>query len=419
MPVNETKLDEVRRLIISLVLARKSPPPLSLLDNDYYEAENERIPFRRFGYMSLVEFLESMPNHFVLEYRNGLHYVRGIPTEKSKHVSSLVSRQKSSQKKPYLSSSSSYRRPNYSNAYSNSYSSAYSHVRNRIRIPADKLNYLTQYVKNYPEGITIQSALEIIQKQLPHVTLSSHDIQTQLRELSHQVYIDGKMIRPVQSRSDHQNYSNYQFLSTPLEPQDDGARSSDAALYTVAGDESELTDNESNEAGTFTKYHYKQRDGPSVNRKQTPTSYDNNYDFESCVDTESTHKGVSSLISDRIRSRLEKLIQKNPDGIWSSELPNKYLEEYNVPLNYTDLGFSSIRDYISYLPDVFYIMRQDEKADYILYSANRKSSDYEETPEVQSTAAMEEVERSQDVPQSFDEDNTAVPYSADLVSNKL
>ncbi|TGZ57145.1 Tudor domain-containing protein 5 [Temnothorax longispinosus] len=90
--MNNQNLDEIRKLIQALLLSRNGATAVPLLERNYYDAENTRIPYRQFGYYNLVEFLQSFPEHFIVEQYNGGHYVRGIPSERSRHVSSLVSR---------------------------------------------------------------------------------------------------------------------------------------------------------------------------------------------------------------------------------------------------------------------------------------------------------------------------------------
>ncbi|XP_015596678.1 uncharacterized protein LOC107268430 isoform X3 [Cephus cinctus] len=80
-------------------------------------------------------------------------------------------------------------------------------------------------------------------------------------------------------------------------------------------------------------------------------------------------ESLQDLINTRTKFRLEMLIQKFPDGIWCSELPERYRIEYKIPLDYVDLGFSSVSDFAAHLPQIFHIVQPIEGGDFILYNA--------------------------------------------------
>ncbi|OXU17665.1 hypothetical protein TSAR_014645 [Trichomalopsis sarcophagae] len=66
---------------------------------------------------------------------------------------------------------------------------------------------------------------------------------------------------------------------------------------------------------------------------------------------------VGNLIKESTKIRLRKLIEKHVEGIWCSELPQIYQREYGISLEYSDLGFNSIVDFASALPDIFQIVK--------------------------------------------------------------
>ncbi|XP_050452413.1 uncharacterized protein LOC126851995 isoform X2 [Cataglyphis hispanica] len=357
MPTNDARRDEIRKILLSLLLARPGAIPIAVLDRDYYEAEGERIPWRKFGYADVTEFLKSMPEHFVIEWCNGGHYVRGIASEKTKHVSSLVSRQKSTSKK--------YIAPRIHRSFINRCIPQMQ--RQRVRIPAEQLSYLVTFVKNNPNGVYLRDALAMLQKQLPHVMLSLYDMREQLHELPHSLYLDCDMIYPANDVS--REAKNYQQSST-LEPQK-MPRSSAMETTCVGGDEgSDFLEDEDSEENSFVPVKYLNNNCPKKSKtsERLAASFTRNANNEQNamfnhnddvnVDeyfgaTNNNNKpdtmtanyvDLSSLISDRTKSRLDQLVRKHPEGIWCADLPDKYLKEYNVHLNYTELGFTSVRD---------------------------------------------------------------------------
>jgi tudor domain-containing protein 5 len=58
-----------------------------------------RIPYRELGYKTLEQFLKSLPDVSVTLGHGGEMILSAIPNKKSKHISALVSKQKSSSKK--------------------------------------------------------------------------------------------------------------------------------------------------------------------------------------------------------------------------------------------------------------------------------------------------------------------------------
>lgn len=77
----------------------------------------------------------------------------------------------------------------------------------------------------------------------------------------------------------------------------------------------------------------------------------------------------SALINERIRARLANLIQNHPDGIWCADLPQKYLEQFRIPLNYLELGFNSVCEFASQLPSIFHCVRPTNAGDYKVFNA--------------------------------------------------
>ncbi|TGZ47349.1 Tudor domain-containing protein 5 [Temnothorax longispinosus] len=164
--MNNQKLDEIRQLILALLVSRKGATSVPLLERDYYNEEKTRIPYRQFGYSNIVEFLQSFPEHFIVEQYNGGHYVRGIPSERSRHVSSLVSRQRM-------------REPPRAR-----------YILPRLRPPFNRRPHQTD-------------AVTVVQRSVPFVSISAQQLRGQLQLLSHQLRLDGNIIFPILSNDSH------------------------------------------------------------------------------------------------------------------------------------------------------------------------------------------------------------------------
>ncbi|KAJ9580218.1 hypothetical protein L9F63_004118, partial [Diploptera punctata] len=78
----------------------------------------------------------------------------------------------------------------------------------------------------------------------------------------------------------------------------------------------------------------------------------------------------ASVISDALRKKLISLMDLHPDGIRCSELAQLYKEMYKVQLNYKEVGFVSIFQMVTNIPDVFYCVRESSE-DWTLYDARK------------------------------------------------
>lgn len=56
------------------------------------------VPFRKFGYKSLEEFLQSIPSLITKKTESGF-YIDARPNEKTTHISDMVNKQKNTSKK--------------------------------------------------------------------------------------------------------------------------------------------------------------------------------------------------------------------------------------------------------------------------------------------------------------------------------
>ncbi|XP_043288541.1 tudor domain-containing protein 5-like [Venturia canescens] len=107
-------------------------------------------------------------------------------------------------------------------------------------------------------------------------------------------------------------------------------------------------------------------------------------------DNATDNEAISHLINERTRLRLQKLIEKHPDGIWCTDLPELYRNEYTIPLNYKELGFVSVIEFVSHLPGIFQSTRPQDKGDFKVYNAKTGISDAKprERPKVLSLASL-------------------------------
>lgn len=83
----------------SALVSTKGRVDINTLQKDYRMLMGEDIPYKRFGYNKIEDFLKALPTLNVTKESNGQIYVDAAPTEKTAHIASLVNRQKSAPKK--------------------------------------------------------------------------------------------------------------------------------------------------------------------------------------------------------------------------------------------------------------------------------------------------------------------------------
>lgn len=122
-----SEMDKIINIIRALVISDKAESSITDVIRDYRNVEGGQIPFRKYGYDSLEEFLKSSGQFFVHSFR-GETKISVVPTEKTAHISKMVQLQKSSAKRrgngrstmprtPRSSSDQSWNRSSYSSNY--------------------------------------------------------------------------------------------------------------------------------------------------------------------------------------------------------------------------------------------------------------------------------------------------------------
>ncbi|XP_034181912.2 uncharacterized protein LOC117605114 [Osmia lignaria lignaria] len=391
MQTNSQKFENVRTTILSLLLARKGGSTLRQLDNDYCEVEGACIPWKDFGYVSLLNFLQSMSRNIQIERKNNTIILKGIATDKSKHVSKLVAGQKS---QTNVVGRKIFKPSHYYPKTSPP----------KFHIPADILLRIIDLINDHPDGINKDHILQAVQSLMPYANIQMQDMEEQFRELSHKIFLTNHKVYPKNclkktngmSSSNCKTYDEQKqtspivtvggeedsddmlddhdddeddFRFTPHSYNESATNikpTSNFIKETVSKYQNQITESTSNVQCEHNNSHYL-HDHNLNNAVQSHIEYNNNATEERRNSLDG--KNGEILINDRIKFRLEKLIQNRPNGIWCAELPEVYLEEYKVSLNYTELGFNSVREFASQLPEIFHCVQPHGTGDFMLYYA--------------------------------------------------
>ncbi|XP_043507574.1 tudor domain-containing protein 5-like isoform X2 [Frieseomelitta varia] len=379
MQVDLQKREDTQTTILALLLTRKGGHTLRQLNNEYYDLEGEHIPWKELGYNSLLSLLYSMSKTVQIKHQNNTIIIQGIASEKSKHVSELVAGQKVQKQ---LVKRKVYRPNHYFPTTAPP----------RIRIPAEILSKIINIINDHPDGINKDYVLNEIHLSIPFANITMKDMEEQLQELSHMIFQTNNKIYPIQSKV--KNFNNAKDCN-------DISHSKSKSIMTVAGNEDSddiLHDEEDifefihpNSIYQFDQAKSKIKFTSTFTEETTSKWQDQEIEHISIEETHHNNdidpiknkkldiikdkenilhkKNVEILINEKIKLRLEKLIENQVDGIWCADLPEKYLEEYKVPLNYIELGFNSVREFASQLPEIFHCIQPYDTGDFKLYYA--------------------------------------------------
>ncbi|XP_008185199.1 uncharacterized protein LOC100158689 [Acyrthosiphon pisum] len=81
----------------------------------------------------------------------------------------------------------------------------------------------------------------------------------------------------------------------------------------------------------------------------------------------------AETILDTMKVKMRCLLSKHKDGILCNDFMNVYGNEYNSHFNFSEYGFSSMRDMAYKLPSVFYVKLTEDNQESILFEACRRS----------------------------------------------
>ncbi|OXU25066.1 hypothetical protein TSAR_000904 [Trichomalopsis sarcophagae] len=473
MPDKNDKLVEVKTILRSLLIAKANTTvTLKHLCKMYIEMEDCYIPFRDLGFSNLNDFLKSIVDTVTL-YTNyaGELCVRHVDTEKSAHITSLVSRQ-SKPKKPTAKKKASYRPPyNYSptyksssyscnpstNAYKKPFVDYYSKPTNNYNGTYNKYkpsnnystntssNYNSRSVNSYPtstannnnsksmnhaasnssnyskptNGISSMTAqsrrdplnvLKMVLKDMKNAKITTGirkvDVLTKVKFELCQAGRDPDDVYSMQHLNDHLDelWEEIELKEDYIYFRDELAIIKEQQRRSLNEKRPLLTTSRYDESPMIYSRQQEKQNNSFV--KETPVSEDLNHETVEAMDTASQFSGYrqelkstpmkahsvsDDLINEKIRFRLQKLIEKHPEGIWCSELPNEYKKEYSIDLDYKDMGCTCIAEFVAKLPDIFEITKPLDNRLMVL-NAKRPKHDFPNNFQKKTLASMYNIE---------------------------
>ncbi|XP_044595239.1 uncharacterized protein LOC123272477 isoform X1 [Cotesia glomerata] len=197
----DKEIEDLQSAVVSQLVTRKPAHgiPLDAIVRDYNELNGEHIPYHRYGYSTLVDFLKTIPEIEV--YSRGVtHFINFKGKESFKHVTDLVARTQTKTSRNYKGPNRSrsigmrktvppgYKPPQeYNNRPYESTSSSSS-----IIDPAVTSEILS-IIKECPSGLFLSELLEKLYNR-SRLNLSNNQIQEHLKMLEREVTTKDNMI---------------------------------------------------------------------------------------------------------------------------------------------------------------------------------------------------------------------------------
>ncbi|XP_068695369.1 tudor domain-containing protein 5-like isoform X2 [Montipora foliosa] len=331
--------EEVIKNVRSLLISARNGLTVAELQKDYNDMVKRPLPFRELGYKTPLDMLKDMPNVARPTWENGILILKGIADAATRHIASLVERQKKTSPK--------------------------------------RKTRLTTY---RPESLPV----------VPHF------IRTQIKELlsSYPSGLLGSMFCIAFNRRFGQelNYSTLRFQSLGhlLESIPDIARIEDMKgrrgfrvygrgvdvnLGVKTVDPGDSFPSRTKSSPTFAHTTMERR-----NSKPTPDVNDNNHGNKMKEATSSIKLKLDkrSGIDEKIQDECKQVLVKRPNGIWAARFATEYKKLHNKELNIKQLGFMSMVEFMSAMPDVVRIERPT-KIDWLLFLAKDADIDHSES----------------------------------------
>lgn len=95
------KRDETKKQIRALLLSAPAPLTVGEIKRDYHDFMGASIPFRAMGYDSMEDMFNDMQDAVQISWKNGLMVLQAVSDESTRHIESLVSKQKIPNPKKY------------------------------------------------------------------------------------------------------------------------------------------------------------------------------------------------------------------------------------------------------------------------------------------------------------------------------
>lgn len=398
----EEQRNEIGRVLSALLLSVKGRCTIRNLENIYKNEAGPSIPYAKFGNISAIDFLRSIPAHVRLVYEGDQHYVYPVVKKETQHIKNLVARQRSSK---------------ISNRRKCSRPSRYYPICNAPRpfVPHRVQKSVAHMLTTNPSGVPRSQVAEQLQKSnaIP-ARVDADNVDEYVSAMPHTAVSSGNKVypsrslgaRPKSSQRRSDDYDGFDVVSPrDSEKQNTSYNSQTRHHVSPIPGGSETRDYE---GAYYSHYDVRARDvtkpaeenkhrissaefisraAESQNTEAARELFPSNdiaevdaMEAEEATYTSEEEKSVD-IIGQKMKERFQKLIEKHPDGIWCVDLMQAYTNEYKFGFDYRDYGFSTVWHFASQLSDIFHLVRLNDRGDFKLYDANKPVPEPPSRPE--------------------------------------
>ncbi|XP_066151692.1 tudor domain-containing protein 5 [Euwallacea fornicatus] len=358
--------DEVKKHIRSILTSAPVVLNVKSVQRDYSSLLGFSIPYSKFKYNSLEQFLKNIPDTCTVKGSGPFAEVHIVPNEKSKHINELVTKQKINVKNDRNKRPQGTRRryqqnrPKLQQSGPKSNSNGHNNEWNYSFTPNNSSSSLTSY-ESMPHPRPLPDTL--FNDKLPPLTnnLSVSQLNTPPQSSNSPVQHAGykceqKKIGAFRVKNNVENM--IKNLNESLAA---------TALFT-----NNAEDSKSNmQINSLNNFNQK-----TLNRTLNlghKISESNEAAVNGCSSVffaADECEEDSSIVPMKVQTNLKELISRFPDGIWSSELPVNYRKLFNRELRFMNYGYTSLIEMCLSLSHIFHYVRPGSD-DFKLYDKSK------------------------------------------------
>ncbi|XP_078343727.1 tudor domain-containing protein 5-like isoform X2 [Oculina patagonica] len=349
---------EVTKHVRALLISAPNGLTVAEMQTDYNNMIKKPLPFRELGYKTPIDLLKDLPNVTRPTWENGVLILRGIADATTRHIASLVARQKKSSAK----------RKTRVTTYRPEPIPIVPHfIRMRIK----------ELLSQFPSGI-LGSMFAIAFKRRFGEELIYERLR--FKSLGHLLESVPDIVRIEDMKG-----GGYRVYGKGNEVVNSGIKAPDPGDSFSMRTESASTISQS----TAEKRNYSHTPNNSTNSKTEPVKRK-----EESASSIKAKLDKNSGIDEKIQQECRQVLARRPNGVWAARFPIEYKNLYNKELNIKQLGFMSVVEFMSAMPDVVRIERPT-KLDWLLFEVRKENEkDHTKTNgEVPAQAAPAEIRK--------------------------
>ncbi|XP_070575119.1 tudor domain-containing protein 5-like isoform X2 [Ptychodera flava] len=380
--------EEVKKNLRALLISSPTGLTPNQIDNDYRNMLGHPIPYRKLGYNSTLEFLKAIPECAKFTYDRGHLILEGVADVTTKHIASLVSRQKISKS----------RRGRGRGRGGRGYPSFVRRIpppppRGPIKplmavdlptVPAHLRAKVKELLFLYPNGLLGSSFNTAFARRFGHhinfTAMGFKSLGDILKALPDLVTIQplggggfklfGKVPPPPSEEDEAQNHSqrglqkiksstefkNISNVTQPSQPKQE-------EQVVFIGNEVQSQSKEEKVLAS--------RNPETCESVQVSGDVEDEEKIEDVTISYISESSSVENIDAELKEEITAVLSKRPAGMWAARLPHEYKKLRGKDLPLKQLGFYSVIELVALMPDVVTIKRPTPKGDWLLYDAKQ------------------------------------------------